>query len=102
MHRTRPGDLLRRSIPVVVTAASAAAAWVVLAVGSLALSPWGPRNRASALLFFAGSAAVAALVLAAYPWGRWLTSRRPVHLALAVGAVLAVAAAALCIALVDV
>lgn len=101
MRRIVPREVVRRSIPVAVTAASAAAAWVVLAVGSLALSPWGPRNRASALLFFAGSAAVAAVVLAAYPGVRWLTGRRPVHLALAVGAVLAVAVAALCIALVD-
>lgn len=102
MHRIGWRDLVRRSTPVAITAASAAVAWVVLAVGSLALSPWGPRNRASALLFFAGSAALAALLLAAYPWGRWLTGRRPVDLAVAVGAVLAVAVAALFIALVDV
>lgn len=58
MHRIAPRQVARRSIPVAITAASAAAAWVVLTVGSLALSPWGPRNRASALVFFAGSAAV--------------------------------------------
>jgi hypothetical protein len=80
---------------VVIVAFAAANAYLALAIGSLALSPWDTGNPAADVLFFltCGVYATAALVL--YPFILWRSGRRRVHAtALIVAAVTGVVATA--------
>jgi hypothetical protein len=80
---------------VVIVAFAAANAYLALAIGSLALSPWDTRNRATDVLFFLTCGAYATAALALYPFILWRSGRRRVHAtALIVAVVAGVAATA--------
>lgn len=77
---------------------SAGTGYVALAIGSLALSPWGSGRTAGGCLFFMASAAFAAAAVALYPYILWKSSGRRSHAAAALASVVAVVAVAAMVA----
>lgn len=99
MRKVSRSDLILFAKHLSIVAASIVAAYVVLAMGSLALSSWGPGRSASGFLFLIGSGVIVATILAAYPYSLWLASRRSGMAAATVLAVGTVALTVLVIAL---
>jgi len=79
----------------VVVAFATANSYVALAIGTLALSPWGSENAATNLLFFLTCALYATAALALYPFILWRSDRRRSHATAIIVAVVAGVVAAI-------